>query len=202
MDSMNEPNAPATNGQTFAIFCIARFDVRHCNLSKAQAGSLIDRLKTGDETIRMGALADVAALPGAVKKGEPTKPKQDWKAVFAEAHKAGMEAGNTVAVTPMVVNTHESPPVLGPTPIIARSIVSDGVCGFAWVTVRPGNCSFAKWLVEQKLARPSGYSGGTGVKIWVHEFNQSLTRKEAFATAFSAVLNKYNINSVWGSNID
>lgn len=195
-------NVPATNGQTFAIFCIARFDVRNSNLTKAKAASLIDRLKTGDEATRQGALAEVAALPNVVKKGEPAKPKQDWKAIYDEANAAGMKAGIEKAVIPMVVNTHDGPALTGNEPIIARSIVSDGVCGFAWVTVRPGNSSFAKWLVENKLARPSGHTGGTGVKIWVHQFNQSLTRKEAYATAFSAVLSKYNINSVWGSNID
>jgi hypothetical protein len=196
---MNNPNDKATNGQTFAIFCIARFDVRNSNLTKAQAGSLIDRLKTGD---RDAAIAEIAALPNAVKKGEPAKPKEDWKALYNAAHNAGMVAANKTIPEPMVVNTHESPPVLGHTPIVAQTVVMSGVCGFAYVNVRPANGGFAKWLVDNKLARKGGAYGGSGVSIWVHQFNQSMELKEAYAHAFAETVRAKGIDAYAGSRMD
>ena len=55
-------------------------------------------------------------------------------------------------------------------------------CGFAWVTVRPGNCSFAIWLKKNKGAR-AGYNGG--VQIWISKFGQSHDKKKAYARAFA-----------------
>ena len=46
----------------------------------------------------------------------------------------------------------------------------EGVCGFAWVKVSPGNSSFAKWLVKNKMAR-KGYYGG--VEINISDFRRS-----------------------------
>lgn len=191
---MNNPNDKATNPQTFAIFCLSKHDVRNCNLTKAQAGALIDKLK---KDLQAG-LAEVSQLPGTIRKGE-AKPKQDWQSLYNEAHEAGMKAGEGITPEPMVVNTHSSPPVFGNTPIVARSIVNDGVCGFAWVAIRPANSSFALWLKKNNLGRSGSYGG---IHVWVHQFNQSYTRKSAYAAAFAGVLQKAGIKAYPDSRID
>ena len=76
----------------------------------------------------------------------------------------------------------------------------EGMCGFAWVKIRPGNSSFAKWLVKNKLAR-SAYGGG--VDIWISGFNQSVERKEACARAMAEVLrNELGVNAYADSRLD
>lgn len=183
----------ASPGQTFALFCASGYDVRGCTLSRERASELLDSSKRDvAATIRA-----IAALPGAVFKRE-IKPKQDWQALYDKARAAGLAAGNGATVTPMVVCQHEN--VADDSSPVAKSyFVADGVCGFAWITIRPGNCSFAKWLAANDLARKS-YGGG--VSIWVHEFNQSLSRKEVFAHAFADVLSEAGIKATPGSRMD
>lgn len=55
-------------------------------------------------------------------------------------------------------------------------------CGFAWVTVKPGNCSFAKWMKANKGANAAH---GGGVSIWISKFGQSHDKKKAYARAFA-----------------
>lgn len=118
--------------------------------------------------------------------------------LYNKAHTAGMAAGTSFKPAPMVVQTHADP--LTPnSPVVASEVVSEGVCGFAWITVRPGNCSFANWLKKNHLARPA-YRGG--VDIWVYQFNQSMQRKEAYADAFAKVLVEAGINAYAGSRMD
>jgi len=54
------------------------------------------------------------------------------------------------------------------------------------VTVRPGNSSFARWLVKEGHGRVDSYAGG--VMIWVRTASQSYERKRAYARAMAAVL--------------
>ena len=182
-----------TKSQSFAIFCLAKYDVRKTNLTKGTASNLIDILTKGSAEQKALALEAIAAMPNAVKKGE-AKPTHNWQAVYDEARAAGLAAGQGVTPVPMVVNEHDGPALTGNEPIIARTIVNDGVCGFAWVTLRPANSSFALWAKKNNLSR--------GGKIWVHDFNQSLTRKTEYAQAFSEVLRKHGVNAYAGSNID
>ena len=110
----------------------------------------------------------------------------NFEAVYNKAVEAGMAAGNAAAPTPMVVGTPTTPfgnEIDRTKPVY---LVADGVCGFAWVTVRPGNSSFAKWLVKNKIARADHYYGG--VTFSVPYFNQSMIRKEAYANAVANVL--------------
>jgi len=66
-------------------------------------------------------------------------------------------------------------------------VVPDGMCGFAWIQIWPGNCRFANWLRKMRLAS-NCYDGG--VSIWVSEGGQSISKKEAYAEAFDAELKK------------
>lgn len=109
-----------------------------------------------------------------------------FAAAYRKAELAGLAACEAAIPRPMVVV--EADALSGaPKPNAQRYYCSEGACGFAWVVVRPGTCSFARWLVKQKLALRAGPGGG-GVQIWVSAGGQSVARKEAYAEAFAAVL--------------
>ena len=120
--------------------------------------------------------------------------------IYTEANRAGIEAGEKVGVVPMIVGT--------PTSLFANNIdttkpvylVNDGVCGFAWVNIKPARGAFVKYCKMNKLGRSDSYEGG--FTIWCHAFNQSMTRKEAWAGAFVKVLNKYGIQASARSRMD
>ena len=85
-------------------------------------------------------------------------------------------------------------------PAVQTWDVPDGVCGFAWVVVKPGTHSFAKWAAKN-LDATKDYYGGVTVK-WVGEFNQSMQRKIEYARAFASVLNKHNVPASVRDRID
>lgn len=185
-----------TSRQTWAIFCLSKIDVRNADIDMDKASALIDSLKQGGEQFE-AAIAELKAAPGAVVKGE-AKPKQDWQALYDKAHAAGLAAGQGIIPVPMTVVQHENP-LNDDSPITRQWHVSEGVCGFAWVTVRPANSSFALWLKKQQLGSKA-YHGG--LQIWVHQFNQSMERKEAYAHAFASVLTAHGISAYAGSRLD
>jgi hypothetical protein len=185
-----------TAKQSWAIFCLAKIDMRKCDVEMEQASKYIAFLKKGGVQFD-AAVLELLTIPGAVKTGT-AKPKQDWAAVYAEAHVAGLAAGKAAIPEPMVVVGHANP-LDDSSPVTERHFVSEGVCGFAWVVIHPGNCSFAVWARKQDLAR-AHYGGG--VSVWVGEFNQSMTRKEAYAHAFAEVLNKHGVKAYAGSRMD
>ena len=119
--------------------------------------------------------------------------------IYNEAYQAGLQALNVAQPTPMVVGseTHFNSNQIDyakPT-----YYVSDGVCGFAWIVVKPANSKFGKWLKANGYARPH-YGGG--LSIWVREGRQSLQLKEAFAYTFASVLSKYGIRAYADSRMD
>lgn len=61
---------------------------------------------------------------------------------------------------------------------------SEGACGFAWILIRPGTSSFARWLVSTGRASKS-YLGG--VQIFIGAHGQSAERKAAHAEAMAEV---------------
>lgn len=112
------------------------------------------------------------------------------------AHAAGMAAGLVAVPRPMVV----TPVDVFNTPLGPSSVVMDGPCGFAWITIRPGNSRLAK-AAKAHLGARIAYGGG--MQIWVSAFNQSLARKEAYADAFVKVLRDAGFERVsTGSRMD
>lgn len=109
-----------------------------------------------------------------------------FEAVYNEANRAGFAAGEAAKPEAMVVAEHVNP-LNDASAVKSAWLVADGVCGFAWVKVMPGNCSFAKWLVKNRLARP-GYYGGVEIRISAH--GQSMERKAAHAERMAAVLSE------------
>jgi hypothetical protein len=122
-----------------------------------------------------------------------------FAAAFAEARAAGLAAGNAKRPVPMIVTQHEN--ALDDNSAVKQQwFVEGGACGFAWVKVRNGNSSFAKWLMKNKLARKSYYGG---VEISVHEHEQSIERKEAHASAMAKVLvEKLGVEAYADSRMD
>jgi len=178
---------PASKRQTWAIFCATGYDVRDCEISESTASTLLDQWNNQGDSGKKAVFAILEQTDGAVQKRKSTKAKSDHLELFTRAFKAGITAGNAHAPTPMVVQGYENQPIM------------DGVCGFAWINVRPGTSSFARWLVKEKGCRKS-YHGG--IDVWIHEFNQSYERKLAAAHAMADVLRKAGINAYGQGRID
>lgn len=128
-----------------------------------------------------------------------TKRDREFQILFNTARIAGLEAGQNAGVVPMVVQEHANM-ANDASPVVRQYFVEGGVCGFAWIKVRPANCPFANWLKKNGHVRGVAYQGG--VDIWVHEFGQSMQRKEAFAHAFAEVIYKAGIKAYAQSRID
>jgi len=129
--------------------------------------------------------------------------------ILKEAEAAGWDAYENHTPTPMNVVQHSNP-LDDNSPVVQSWHVSEGACGFAWITV-PGNTWFIREL--KKFGKASAdincwdsdvvfkpaYRGG--YQYWVGG-GQSIERKEAFARAFSDVLSKYDIKNYTGSRLD
>jgi hypothetical protein len=139
----------------------------------------------------MGSISKESAM-------SEVKEKIDYAALYAEADKAGRAAAESIKPAPMVVSEAD---VFGKRLPEGKSwYVSEGVCGFAWVSVRPGSCGMAKWLKEKKGARIDSYAGG--MRLSISAYGQSMERKAAYADAFAAVLCKAGIRAYGDSRMD
>jgi hypothetical protein len=123
-------------------------------------------------------------------KYTPQNKKAKREALYLEIYNAAVEAGNKAAAaavpTPMVVQQHENM-ADDNSPVEKQWIVPDGVCGFAWVVLKPANHSFAKWMKANGLGRTSDYGG---LMVWPNLMTQSMTRKEAWAHEFAKVIHE------------
>jgi hypothetical protein len=119
--------------------------------------------------------------------------------LYCQARLAGLNAAEACKPTPMIVSQHKNM-LDDSSPIEKQWYVPSGVCGFAWVIVRPGTSSFAKWLVKNGHARTHHYYGG--ICHYVSEFGQSMEVKEAYATAFAKVLSEAGIRAYSDSRMD
>ncbi|HVG51646.1 MAG TPA: hypothetical protein VM867_08440 [Xanthobacteraceae bacterium] len=128
--------------------------------------------------VEYGSLREKIAAESAVRKANGAK----FEAAYNKAAAAGKAAGEAVVPRPMVVQQRAG--VFGGA-VVQDWFESEGLCGFAWVNVSPGNSPFANWLKKNKLARKA-YAGG--VDIWISAFGQSSERKEACARAMAKVL--------------
>lgn len=102
-------------------------------------------------------------------------PRAVWAADLHEAQLAGCAAVAALAVTPMTVVGRD-----------CTYHVEGGVCGFARVEVRPRTSAWAKWLREACGWYSSDYF--KCVTLNIHEFGQSMQRKEVYASAFADFL--------------
>ena len=120
--------------------------------------------------------------------------------IYSEAHFKGMAAGKSCTPTPMVVGEPTTP--LGNDIDYSKETyyVADGVCGFAWINIKPARGKFVKYLKDNDIGRKDSYYGG--YTIWVSGFGQSMTRKENYARAFVKVLNDNGLKAYAMSRMD
>ncbi len=109
----------------------------------------------------------------------------DFVKIYNAADLAGSIAARNCLPTAMVVTQNGKP----------IEVVNDGVCGFAWVNIKPGNSGFAKFLKNNGYARKDDYYGG--VTVWVSGYNQSMQKKEAYAGAFARSLRDAGFDRVY-----
>ena len=145
---------------------------------------------------------DAQCCIGKVKATVESSPKftrAGAMEVLRKAQAAGLEAGRGSKPAPMVVGSPTTP--LGDDLDYSKKTyhVPDGVCGFAWVVISPGNCSFARHM---KAASVAGKKYGGGASIWVHEHGQSMGRKSAHASAMASVLREHGVNAISQSRMD
>jgi len=131
-------------------------------------------------------------------KDPRTLTKTELRRLFAAADAAGKAAASGTTPEPMVVQQHASM-LNDASPVVKEWLVPDGVCGFAWVVIRPGNCRAANYAKAHWNARKDYYGG---VSISCHDYNQSMTRKEAYAHAFAGVLRSAGIDARGQSRMD
>lgn len=121
-----------------------------------------------------------------------TKRDEFFKTMYDKAVLAGTARAEKCVPTPMIVSQRANP--LDDTSAVEKEwLVPQGVCGFAWVSLKAGNCAFAKWLKKNDYARTDSYAGG--ICIWVQGFGQSMEMKMAYAGGFSNFLNE-NIDAL------
>jgi len=120
-----------------------------------------------------------------------------YEALWAEAHKAGLAAGQGKTPQPMTV--YEADGLTDrPKPDGQSWYVPEGLCGFAWVKFA-GNTGFGRWAKRTGRAR-KGYP--SGLSVWVSEFGQSYERKLAYAQAFATVLRDGGVTAYAGGRLD
>jgi len=109
-----------------------------------------------------------------------------FQELYTKALQAGQKAFDDAVPTPMVVQQHAN--MFDDSSEVTQSwVVNDGVCGFAWLLIRPGNSSFAHWAKKNHGATKA-YNGGLSIWSPIGGGSQSLTRKEASVRAMADVL--------------
>ncbi len=118
-----------------------------------------------------------------------SKTETGFKILFNEARIAGLLAATECKPQAMAVMQGDR----------ILEVVSGGVCGFAEIIIRPGNCPAANYA--KKFLRASKHYYG-GMSIWVCEFGQSMEIKGAYGHAFARVLYNAGINSYCQTRMD
>lgn len=117
--------------------------------------------------------------------------------IMDQAQAAGREAGEACRPVPMAVVAGD---IFGkPLPGAEVEVVEDGVCGFAWVSIK-GNTKFGRWASQQGLTLKD-YPSGLLIRL-EGNYNQSMQRKEAHARAMVKVLREHGIDCYVKSRMD
>lgn len=115
----------------------------------------------------------------------------DFQNLIRVADIAGQEAAKNCKPAAMILTDDKGNDI---------DYVAEGVCGFAWVNIKPGNSPLANFMKKNNLARSDSYYGG--VTIWVSAYNQSMQRKEAYASAYAKVLRDAGFKAYAYSRMD
>ena len=120
----------------------------------------------------------------------------EFEQLWSAANAAGRAAAEAHSPTPMVVQ--QVNPITNEV-IKTYEPITEGACGFAWITVRPGNSSFARWLKKQGLGHKAYYGGW---EVPIHDYGQSYERKAIHAAHAVRVLRDAGIQASPRSNLD
>jgi hypothetical protein len=115
-----------------------------------------------------------------------------YEALWTRADEAGCAAAEATVPEPMIVHDVLTGHTYAP--------IDSGVCGFAWVSIRPGNSSFAIWAKKTGRCTTDHYAGG--VRLWVGDYGQSYERKYAYARAFADTLRDAGIKAYTSGRLD
>jgi len=123
-----------------------------------------------------------------------------WLSLYQQAHQVANDAASACTPTPMVVEKHANM-LDDNSPVKKAWVVDGGVCGFAWVVIKPANSSFALWCKKNRQEAVSrNYYGGLSIHADVG--GQSMEIKEAWAYAFAGVLQNAGIEAYGQSRMD
>ena len=131
---------------------------------------------------------------------------QTFTAICEKASQAGYAAVETARVVPMVLGQETSlfSGVIDETK--PTYFVEDGVCGFAWVSVKPENIGNTRLGKQERRALEAvGFRKNDYEKTYllrISDFNQSMQKKEAYADAYAKVLRGHGIRAYSGSRMD
>lgn len=121
-----------------------------------------------------------------------------FETIYHAAQAKGALAAQKCVPTPMTVVQHANP--LNDSSEVQRHWdVPTGVCGFAWVVIKPGTSAFAKWLVKHNHAKAHYYGG---VSIWISVYGQCHQKKVVHAQAMAEYLNKVGIRAYSQDRLD
>lgn len=166
----------------------------------------IERKQVNDADLRgYGICAACTRKVFATGGGSLKLSKAEMQNLLARAGEAGEAAFRAAIPEPMVVYTPKDTMSSlmggddgGPDPSQPVYNVSEGVCGTAWVNIKPGGSRFARWLVKEGYGRSDSYRGGVSLSLFRvcgDRMSQSLTRWEAAARAVAEVLREAGINA-------
>lgn len=79
-------------------------------------------------------------------------------------------------------------------------VEDEGLCGFAWVTIRPARGEFVKYLKSRGIGHKNYTGSGWTINTTTHD--QSFERNEAWANSFCATLEEYDIHSTVTTRLD
>ena len=119
----------------------------------------------------------------------------DYDMLWSAADAAGRKAAAACTPTPMVVGQYDQ--ATGTARII--DVVEGGVCGFAYIKIRPARGPFVSWLKARGIGHKA-YNGGWEISI--HDYGQSMTYKAAHARAAAEVLCRNGIGATSYSRMD
>ena len=124
---------------------------------------------------------------------------------WAEAKRAAEAAAQAATPTPILVGTPTTPFGNDIDPSKPVYYEAGGLCGFAWLTVRPARGALVSLLKEAgigHLAYGGGWYIGAGDLSPTARATQSVQIKEAAVRAAARVLQDANINATASSRLD
>jgi len=119
--------------------------------------------------------------------------------LYQKADAAGRDAAARCKPVPMIVGTPTTPFGNDMDPAKPTYFVEGGVCGFAWVTIRPARGKFVSYLKSKGLGNV-GYYGG--YQMSSRMMTQSMAVNEAYCEAFANVLRCFGVKAHSESRID